>query len=148
MAHLSAELMEGVDRPALRRLVVSFYDDIRRDDLLGPVFAAAIPAEAWDAHLERMTDFWSTVMLGTRSFRGNVYQKHVALAEIAEVRPEHFLRWISLWNANTSALFPGPVAEELQLTAQGIGRNLFYGFFEKFARFIVVDGVAVDYEAV
>lgn len=148
MANLDAALMEAVDRPALRRLVGAFYDDVQQDDLLGPVFAAAIPPAAWDDHLERMTDFWSTVMLGTRSFRGNVFQKHVALAEVADVKPAHFLRWVSLWNANTSAMFPGPVADELQLTAQGIGRNLFYGFFQQFARFIVVDGVAVDYEAV
>jgi len=134
-----------LDRAGLRRLVDAFYADVRRDELLGPVFASVIAD--WEPHLQRMTEFWSTVMLSTRSFKGNVYQKHVALAETAEVKPEHFLRWITLWHRHTEAMFPGETARELQETAEGIGRNLFYGFFQQFARFIVRDGVAVDYVA-
>lgn len=136
----------SLDRAGLRRLVDAFYSDVRRDELLGPVFAAVI--EDWEPHLQRMTEFWSTVMLHTRSFKGNVYQKHVALAESADVMPEHFLRWITLWHRHTNAMFPGETAQELQQTAEGIGRNLFYGFFQRFARFIVKDGVAVDYVSV
>jgi hemoglobin len=139
--------LAGMDRPGLRRLVDDFYADVRRDDLLGPVFSKAV-GDNWEPHLERMTEFWSTVMLGTRSFKGNVYQKHVALAESSDVAPAHFLRWITLWNRHTQALFPGAAAEELQSTAAGIGRNLFYGFFQQFAHFVVKDGVAVDYVAI
>lgn len=135
-----------LDRAGLRRLVDAFYADVRRDDLLGPVFAAAI--HDWEPHLERMTEFWSTVMLHSKSFKGNVYQKHVALAATSDVQPAHFLRWITLWHRHSEALFPGETARELQVTAEGIGRNLFYGFFQQFARFIVQDGVAVGYEAV
>lgn len=135
-----------LDRAGLRRLVDAFYADVRRDDLLGPVFAAVITD--WEPHLERMTDFWSTVMLHSRSFKGNVYQKHVALAAVCDVQPVHFLRWITLWHRCSEALFPGEIARELQATAEGIGRNLFYGFFQQFARFIVQDGKAVGYEAV
>jgi hemoglobin len=147
MARADNPAMQGVDRAGLRRLVDNFYTDIRADDLLGPVFARAL-GDHWEPHLERMTEFWSTVMLGTRSFKGNVYQKHVALAETSDVAPAHFLRWITLWNRHSSALFPGPAAEELQSTAAGIGRNLFFGFFQEFAHFVVKDGVAVDYVAV
>ncbi len=135
----------ALDRAGLRRLVDAFYVDVRRDELLGPVFASAI--HDWEPHLQRMTEFWSTVMLGTRSFKGNVYQKHVALAETSNVKPEHFLRWITLWHRHTDAMFPGETALELQETAEGIGRNLFYGFFQQFARFVVKDGVAVEYVA-
>ena len=135
-----------LDRVGLRRLVDAFYVDVRRDDLLGPVFASVI--HDWEPHLQRMTEFWSTVMLGTKSFKGNVYQKHVVLAETLDVKPEHFLRWITLWHRHTNAMFPGETAQELQETAEGIGRNLFYGFFQQFARFIVRDGEAVDYVAV
>ncbi|MBV8468383.1 MAG: group III truncated hemoglobin [Burkholderiaceae bacterium] len=147
MASISTRESGAICREDLAQLVCSFYDDIRRDELLGPVFEPVIGAH-WEQHLERMTDFWSTVMLGSRSFRGNVFSKHVALAETTKITPEHFLRWITLWHRHTSALFDADIAEELQQTAQGIGRNLFYGFFEQFARFIVQDGVAVAYEAV
>lgn len=147
MAYISTRESGAITREDMSKLVSSFYADVRKDSLLGPVFEPVI-GDQWAHHLQRMTDFWSTVMLGEKSFRGNVFGKHVALAESNDVHPEHFLRWITLWHKHTNALFEEPVARELQETAQGIGRNLFYGFFNQFARFIVEDGVAVDYEAI
>lgn len=147
VASISTRSSGALVREDLALLVERFYEDVRQDDLLGPIFQRAI-GEHWEPHLVRMTDFWSTVMLGTRSFRGNVYGKHVALAAASDIKPAHFLRWITLWHRHTNLLFDTDVAAELQRTAEGIGRNLFFGFFEQFARFIVKDGVAVAYEAV
>jgi hemoglobin len=129
-----------VTRNRIKQLVHAFYADVRADELLGPVFDGAIGAH-WDAHLERMVEFWSTVMLGTRSFRGNVFGKHMALEGI---EPEHFLRWITLWQLHTGRLFAPDVAHELQQTAHGIARNLFAGYFDRFPIFVMEDGVAVD----
>ncbi len=137
----------ALDRDGIQRLVHDFYADVRRDGELGPIFEAAIGAH-WTPHLDRMVEFWSTVMLGTHSFRGNVFGKHVALAETSRVEPRHFLRWITLWHRHTGRLFEAEVAEEFQRTAHGIGRNLFYGFFQQFAHFVMQDGEAVDYVAV
>jgi hemoglobin len=129
-----------VTRHRLEQLVHAFYADVRADELLGPVFDGAIGAH-WDAHLERMVEFWSTVMLRTRSFRGNVFGKHMVLEGI---EPEHFLRWITLWHGHTSRLFAAEAAHELQQTAHGIARNLFAGFFDRFPSFVMDGGVAVD----
>jgi hemoglobin len=60
--------------------------------------------------------------------------------------PEHFLRWITLWHRHTAGRFAEPVVQELRRTAEGIGRNLFFGMFGSFARFVFEDGVAVAYE--
>lgn len=146
MTSISTRESGLIDRDDIALLVRNFYEDIRLDPLLGPVFIPALGAH-WEEHLDRMTEFWSTVMLGSRSFRGNVYGKHAALAETSDVSPEHFLRWLTLWHKHTNALFIEEVAMELQQTAEGIGRNLFHAFFQQFARFKVVDGVAVAYEA-
>lgn len=133
---------QALDRAGVETLVHAFYDDIRRDEMLGPVFGAVI-GDDWGPHLQRMVEFWSTVMLGSRSFRGNVYGKHMVLDGI---RPEHFLRWITLWHRHTNRLFDDEVAEEFQRTAHGIGRNLFHGFFGEFPRFVMRNGVAVGHE--
>ena len=131
----------ALTRNHLKQLVHAFYADVRADERLGPVFDGAIGAH-WDVHLERMVEFWSTVMLGTHSFRGNVFGKHMALDG---VQPDHFLRWLTLWHEHTSRLFEPAVARELQQTAQGIARNLFAGFFDRFPTFVMEDDVAVDY---
>ena len=117
---------EAVTRERLSALVHAFYRDIGTDEALGPIFATVIGSD-WSVHLERMVEFWSTVMLGSRSFRGNVFGKHMAIEGVA---PTHFVRWLSLWRRHTDALFAAPDAAELQRIAQGIARNLFYGFFD------------------
>ena len=69
-------------REGLTDLVHGFYADVRADAQLGPLFDRAIGAH-WDTHLERMVEFWSTVALGTRSFKGDVFGKHMAVDGVA-----------------------------------------------------------------
>ena len=110
---------------SITRLVHGFYGDVRQDPLLGPVFENALHGQ-WDTHLQRLVDFWSTVALGTRSFKGDVFGKHMALEGVT---PAHFAAWVGLWQQHTSRLFTPEVAHDLQVAAHGIARNLFRGYF-------------------
>ena len=49
----------------LATLVDRFYEQVRVDPELGPVFNAAI--DDWPEHKRRLTAFWSSVVLGTKS---------------------------------------------------------------------------------
>ena len=120
-----------LSRERLRTLVHSFYADVRADPLLGPVFEEAL-FDRWEPHLERMVEFWSTVALGSRSFTGNVFGKHMALSGVS---PAHFTHWVQLWKENTERLFEPDVAHDLQITAHGIARNLFHGYFGEMPHF-------------
>lgn len=121
----------AIDRESIIRLVYSFYDEVRADALLGPTFDAVL-ASRWAAHLPRMVEFWSTLVLSTRSFSGNVFAKHMALADIT---PQHFERWLALWFATTGRLFAVPAAGQLQTMALGIARNIHRGYFDDDANF-------------
>jgi hemoglobin len=116
-----------LDRSSIRTLVHQFYDDVRADPVLGPVFDGAI-GDRWDAHLARMVEFWSTVMLGTHDFQGNVFGTHMALGG---VEPEHFRRWLGMFFATTDRLFAPAVAQEFQVVGQRIASSLQYGYFGK-----------------
>ena len=105
---------------SLTALVHGFYADVRADALLGPVFDAALH-NRWEPHLARMVDFWSTVALGSKTFRGNVFSKHMALSGVT---PAHFAAWVRLWAEHTDARFPPAIAQQLQQTAHGVARNL------------------------
>lgn len=115
-------------------LVHGFYADVRAHPLLGPVFEAALHGR-WDTHLARLVDFWCTVALGARSFKGDVFGKHMALTGVT---PAHFAAWVGLWQQHTSRLFAPEVAQELQLAAHGIARNLFRGYFGQDPAFVEV----------
>lgn len=68
----------NLNRDSIIQPVTRFCRDVRADDMLGPTFEGVL-AGRWDAHLPRMFEFWSTVMLGTRRFKGNVSAKHMAV---------------------------------------------------------------------
>lgn len=119
------------DPASITRLVHEFYADVRRDPVLAAAFGPRI-GEDWEPHLARMVAFWSDVMLGkvpgTPGFQGNVYGKHMTLEGIT---PEHFQRWLNLFDATARRLFEQPVADELLLVARRIAASLQYGFFGK-----------------
>lgn len=116
---------ETITRDNVRQLVHEFYALVRADDLLGPVFMKAL-GDDWTAHLDRLTEFWSTIVLGTRSFQGNVYGTHMMLDGI---EPEHFKRWLALFAQTAESLFaPKPAAEFLTM-ARRVAGSLQIGFF-------------------
>jgi hemoglobin len=99
-------------RADIVRLVDSFYDKVRRDELIGPVFSHV----DWPAHLPTMYNFWASMMLGEMSYRGNPFQKHVRLA----IGREHFTRWLELFEETVDEHFTGPRASEIKQRAQSI----------------------------
>ncbi|WP_313198178.1 DUF1971 domain-containing protein [Rhizobium sp.] len=97
-------------------LVLSrFYDRVKVDDLLGPVFAVV---HDWDEHLNRLAEFWSSMMLTTGRYKGNPLSMHLAHAE--RFQPEMFVRWLDLWKQTTDELLVPQVAREMQARAKRI----------------------------
>lgn len=74
-------------------LVDAFYAKVRGDEMLGPIFQRAI-GDQWDAHLATMQTFWSTIMLGSATYKGNPLATHLRLPGLS---PLHFERWLELW---------------------------------------------------
>lgn len=120
-----AGLIETLDRDALYLLVCTFYERVRRDPMLHPIFDRRIAADAWPHHLERMTEFWSSVLLGSRSFVGNPMAKHAALHDIVPgFGAAHFDHWLGLFEETVRGLFADPVADEVMLRARNMGEGL------------------------
>ena len=63
------EPVTGVDRAFIGGLVRDFYGRVRKNQRLGPIFAREITGD-WDPHLEKMTDFWCSVILKTGAYQG------------------------------------------------------------------------------
>lgn len=114
-----------LNRSAIAVLIDDFYTDIRGDSALRPIFDNAV-GDNWTPHLARMVDFWCSVMLSSGEFKGNVYGKHMLLAG---VEPDHFRRWLALFDAQAQRLFVPEHAEQFMLVARRIGASLQYGFF-------------------
>ncbi|GJE80512.1 group III truncated hemoglobin [Methylorubrum thiocyanatum] len=117
-----AELTEA----ALAVFLDAFYARVRRDPLIGPVFAEKIPDEAWPRHLATIRDFWSSVLLKTGRYKGNPFGRHLGIAGIA---PPHFARWLGLFEETAAEVFTPAIAAEIVERAHRIGDSLKAGLF-------------------
>lgn len=100
----AAILYPGVDEAAIRTLVHTFYDRVRRDPLIGPVFEARV--DDWDEHLAKLCDFWSNIVLRTGRYQGRPMQKHLRLP----IEAAHFDRWLALFRATATEIMPQQAA--------------------------------------
>lgn len=92
----------------IRFLVDEFYEKVRRDELIGPIFDEKI-GDHWDRHLDIMYRFWQTVLLENgKTYFGNPFMKHASLP----VFENHFQRWLYLWKQTLQKNFDGPLADE------------------------------------
>lgn len=101
-------LPDMLDEDMVKAVVHGFYDEIRRDDLLGPIFGAIIEADQWPHHLAKMCDFWSATLLRTPRYDGRPLPPHLAIPELGE---EHFRRWLKLFRMTVRRLCPPEVAQ-------------------------------------
>ena len=117
---VTAGLMDatGLDEELLTALVHRFYERVRADPLLGPVFDARI--ENWGPHLERMVAFWSSVALMTGRYHGSPVAKHATLP----IGWEHFERWLAIFRETARETCPPPGAAHLIERAERIARSL------------------------
>ncbi|MHA3842393.1 group III truncated hemoglobin [Sphingomonas aestuarii] len=103
-------------------LVPAFYERIRQDPLLSPIFNGAI--QEWPAHLETLEAFWSSVMLTSGRYKGQPMVAHFRHEKA--MTAENFARWLDLWQEASNALLrpekaaifqekAGRIAESLQL---------------------------------
>lgn len=96
-------------------LVNSFYAKVRSDLLLGDIFNEVIK-DNWPAHLNRMIDFWSTVLLYTRTYKDDPMPKHLSLP----IGKEHFAKWLALFDETIGEHFEGVIAENARKRAASI----------------------------
>jgi hemoglobin len=114
---LLAEVTEG----AIGLLIDRFYATARQEPVLGPVFEAAISAEAWPEHLATMRRFWSSVMLASGRYSGNPVAVHRGVPNLE--RPM-FARWLALFEETARKLFVPSVAAEFAAKAHRIAVSL------------------------
>jgi hemoglobin len=110
----------GIDRALIARVVHGFYDEIRRDKMLGPIFASRIAPERWPLHLDTMVEFWSSVLLLTGSYKGKPVPAHIPL----KLEDSHFIRWLDLFEATTRRLCPPAIAALFMERATRIADSL------------------------
>jgi hemoglobin len=122
-ARITAEIAArtGITEAMIERLVHAFYDKVRADAVLGPVFDARI--RDWVPHLQQMCAFWSSVALMTGRYHGTPMVKHAPLP----VDAAHFDRWLALFEQTAHEVCPGEAEAHFVERARRIATSLELG---------------------
>lgn len=110
--------MDSLNEQSIGSLVDTFYDRVRQDDLIGPVFNRVV--EDWPEHLAKLKAFWGTVMLGTGGYKGNPMMAHMPIPEMDK---DHLVRWLTLWQQTTFEIFEPATAEVFLAKAIMVGER-------------------------
>lgn len=141
-AQLAPGAQAGVTEALVHDVVHAFYGRIRQDAELGPIFERVL-AGRWDAHLAKMCDFWSSVLLMTGRYAGRPMPAHIKIdtgqseagadgQSGSGLDETHFARWLGLFRATVAELCTPPQAALFEDRAQKIAQSLLMGI--RFAR--------------
>ena len=101
----------------ISQLVDTFYARVRRDEIIGPIFNQSIAD--WPAHLALLKTFWSSVLLGARTYKGDPMMTHLQLP----LEEQHFARWLALFAQTARETMPPGHAEMVIAKSQRIAQN-------------------------
>lgn len=119
------------DRKDLYFIVKTFYDLLKVDTQIGPIFIEMI--QDWDGHLEKITSFWEVQLFNIRSgYQGNPIQAHQKVDEAQgySITPEDFGVWLFYWVNVINDNFEGEKAEELKDRARKMQTVLYLEIFK------------------
>ena len=118
------------ERADIKKLVVSFYSKVRKNEEIGYFFNNTI--HDWDEHLEKLTDFWESNLFFTGSFQGNPAVAHVQVdrEHNNSITEYHFGIWLNLWFQTIDELFQGEMAERLKHNARKMSTHLFLRIYQ------------------
>ncbi|WP_151717871.1 group III truncated hemoglobin [Gemmobacter serpentinus] len=102
--------------------VAAFYAAVRRDPLLGPVFAHHVTD--WPEHEAKIGRFWRNAILRERVYDGSPMMAH---RQAGDVVPDHFPQWLALFDATLDTTVPPDTAAAWSAMAHRIGRALAMG---------------------
>lgn len=109
----------GIDDAFIARMIERFYEKVRRDDVLGPIFAAHVIE--WTPHLVQMNRFWRSVLFSSGEFVGSPMLKHLVIPDLGRA---DFARWIRLFEETLSEIGTAAARAHVIDRARNIANSL------------------------
>ena len=103
-------------------LVDKFYEVVRSDEFLGPIFNSRLDGR-WEMHHRKLYRFWHTVLLRRPDYFGDPVPIHFNM----NIDESHFDYWLKLWINTVDENFEGKIADRAKLR----GRTIAAAFLSK-----------------
>jgi len=111
--------MDIISRKDIELLMEKFYDKVKKDDTIGPVFNDVAKVN-WAHHIPIICDFWETLLLDSASYRRNLMEVHINLNRKIPLEDRHFHVWLKLFTDTVDEYFAGEKAGQAKKKAESI----------------------------
>jgi hemoglobin len=105
-------------------MVVTFYTLILKDKTVAPFFIERLGDNLgtflWKAHIELLTNFWTSIALGDTAYRGNPFAPHTRLHGL---KRETFDQWLILFFGVVDGIYTPEVASQFKERSTIIAGN-------------------------
>jgi hemoglobin len=115
-----------INKTHIENLITNFYEQIKQDELLGPIFNDVAKVN-WEEHIPLLVNFWSSIMLGTNEYHGGAFGKHVMLSHQTPINKQHFDHWLEIFTQQANQDLPKPYNEIIVNRANMIAQSLLTG---------------------
>lgn len=114
----------------LRLLVGAFYEEAKKDQVLGPIFNQFVTE--WEPHIEKVASFWEATLFSAGPYRANPIIIHQKVDEILSHSLEqlHFDKWVEIWHETTDTMFAGDMANMAKQRASNIANIMFIKLYQ------------------
>lgn len=118
------------NRADVNFLVHQFYAKIRADEEIGFYFNTMI--KDWEAHLEKLTDFWETNLFAVKKYKGNPQEVHneVDAHFDGKITSNEFGIWLNHWFQTIDEHFEDENADTLKRRARKMSTFFYMSMFE------------------
>ncbi|MEQ8906274.1 group III truncated hemoglobin [Ekhidna sp.] len=123
--------MKDIETPEdLYRLVDSFYNLAKKDEMLGPIFYQFV--DDWEPHIQKVASFWEATLFSSGPYKGNPMALHQKVDKTLNhtLGQEHFNRWVEIWHQTTDSMFSGEKAEMAKQRASNIANIMFIKIYQ------------------
>lgn len=121
---------ETINQESIAKLMELFYEKVRKDKDLSPIFNTSVGTdeEEWDAHKEKIGNFWRGMLLGEGDYNGQPLKKHLDLPPFPQ---EFFGVWLGLFEESLDRLYNEEMKNVILQRANMIAthfQNMLYRF--------------------
>ena len=113
-------------RSDIDHLMRVFYEQALADHVIGYIFTDVAKLDL-EHHLPIIGDFWETMLFQSGDYAKygrNPLDVHKTLHLRSAIRPEHFERWLKIFNESVDAEFAGDRADFLKMRANAIAGRM------------------------
>lgn len=115
-------IYETIDQESILKLMDIFYDKIRKNEKLGPIFNNAIGTDnqSWQEHKKKIGNFWMGMLLGEGNYTGQPLKAHLELPPFPK---DFFEIWLELFNESLKNIYKDDITNIILQRAQMIARH-------------------------